>query len=73
LAPEVINLAYNEKCDIWALGVITYQLFSQGKFPFEGENEVRLYKKILKGQPYFPESRKNGDVEKSVLTLKDET
>lgn len=28
IAPEVIKQAYDEKCDIWSLGVMAYQLFS---------------------------------------------
>jgi len=28
LAPEVLQQSYNEKCDIWAIGIIAYQLFS---------------------------------------------
>ena len=28
IAPEIVQGKYDEKCDIWALGVIAYQLFS---------------------------------------------
>ena len=40
LAPQVLKGEYDEKCDIWALGVITYQLFSGGDYPFDGDNEM---------------------------------
>lgn len=36
MAPEIQNGSYDQKCDIWSLGVIAYQMFSQGKFPFNG-------------------------------------
>ena len=28
IAPEILRYSYDEKCDIWSLGVIAYQLFS---------------------------------------------
>ena len=43
--------AYDEKCDIWAVGVITYVLFSQGEFPFDGPSEVK------RGSFYLPPKR----------------
>jgi calcium-dependent protein kinase len=55
IAPEIFGSNYDEKCDVWSLGVIAYQLFSQGKFPFEGENEIQIFKAIRKSKIYLPE------------------
>ena len=36
MAPEIMNRKsnYDEKIDIWALGLITYELLTGGAFPF---------------------------------------
>lgn len=41
IAPEVLNNKYNEKCDVWSIGVMLFILLS-GKPPFDGacDNEI---------------------------------
>jgi calcium-dependent protein kinase len=46
VAPEVIRGSYDEKCDLWSVGVLTYLLLC-GETPFGGEDEEN---KILVGQ-----------------------
>ena len=46
MSPEFLtNQQYTEKCDIWSLGVIIYQLAAM-EMPFQAENEMKLAKKI---------------------------
>lgn len=53
LAPEAIDLDYGPKADIWACGVMLYQLMS-GKYPFyETKNINALYQRIKVGRIDF--------------------
>ena len=38
LAPEVLDLRYTEKCDIWSVGVLAYELMSKNR-PFDNASK----------------------------------
>ena len=55
VAPEVIRGSYDEKCDLWSLGVITYLLLC-GETPFggiDGESLAEVRQRILRGKVEF--------------------
>ena len=62
MAPEIINHQnYNEKVDIWAIGVITFVLLT-GNIPFPGKTNLEIKKMILKGKINFKHpALKNAD------------
>ena len=48
MAPEILaGEEYDNKCDLWSLGVIIYQLFFK-EYPYDGLTEVAIYNKIKK-------------------------
>ncbi len=59
MAPEVLTGKYNEKCDIWACGIILYIMLC-GKPPFYSQDEEELKKKIcsMKYNFNYPEFKK---------------
>lgn len=52
MAPEVIKGDYDEKCDVWSLGVLLYVLVS-GRAPFNGSDDNAIIKKIMEGKLEF--------------------
>ena len=52
IAPEVLNHKYDEKCDVWSVGVICYIIIA-GYPPFNGSNEKEILDCIKKGDFTF--------------------
>ena len=48
MAPEVLNLDYDEKCYIWSAGVILYIMLC-GYPPFNASTDDLIYEKIKIG------------------------
>ena len=52
IAPEVLRGEYDEKCDVWSIGVITHILLC-GSPPFQGRNDDQIFEQIAKGYITF--------------------
>lgn len=52
IAPEVFKNYYNEKADVWSIGIILYTMLC-GHPPFRGNKEDDIKRKILSGKVEF--------------------
>jgi len=66
MAPEIVSRKeYSGFCaDVWAMGVLLYALLC-GSFPFRGQNDRDLYRKIVRGVFHIPDLV--GDSARSLL------
>ena len=49
------ELLYSNKCDIWSLGIIFYELLNKTT-PWVGETQKRLYNNVMNKKLYLPNS-----------------
>ena len=59
VAPEVLKGSYDEKCDIWGVGVIMFILLS-GTPPFNGKNDDEIMKAVSKGKYEYKPTKWRG-------------
>ena len=52
IAPEVIEMGYTEKCDIWSAGTVLYVMLS-GVPPFSGNSDEEIIRNVSKGKYAF--------------------
>jgi len=68
MAPEqAMGRPVDRRADIWAAGVVLYQLLS-GEVPYRGENQIESLHLLLKGDPPKPLAGVPGDVAEAVYT-----
>lgn len=59
MSPEQVNGKSERRSDIWALGIVMYQLYT-GSLPFSGNTEMELMQNILNVEPASPRSLNPG-------------
>ena len=69
IAPEILKgEEYNEKSDLWSLGIIYYKI-AYNKFPFNGESENEILDEIKKTKQIIQETNIDNNIEDLINKL----
>lgn len=71
MSPEIIDGNFNEKTDIWSLGIVLHQMLT-GKFPFEPNKNEDLFQ-VIKTKKFDPELLYKADCSEEVIDLVQKT
>lgn len=52
IAPEVLNKKYDQKCDIWSLGIVLYMIIYRVP-PFKGESPLQVMESVARDEIIF--------------------
>ena len=67
MAPELCReQSYDNKVDVWAVGVIVYVLLT-GKPPFSGRSKEEIYRKICRNEPDQTKLANASDQAKTII------
>lgn len=69
VAPEVLKGNYNQKCDVWSIGIFTYVMLS-GQPPFGGKNNNDIFNSITNSELTFPSKYFNAISEEGIDFIK---
>ncbi len=71
MSPEIIDGNFDEKTDIWSLGIVMHQMLT-GKFPFEPNKNEDLFQ-VIKTKKFDPELLYRADCSEEVIDLVQKT
>jgi protein kinase A len=67
MAPELVKKEpYGFSVDYWSLGICIFEMLV-GKVPFNDEDPIKVYEKIIEGKVYF--TKKMDERAKSLLKI----
>ena len=70
MAPEILEgeNEYDNKCDLWSIGIIIYQLFFK-EYPFKGATTVAIYKQIQNFENKLLKKTNNANLDNLIMSL----
>eukprot|EP00063_Salmo_salar_P086999 XP_014061834.1 PREDICTED: tyrosine-protein kinase TXK-like [Salmo salar] len=61
--PEVLHYnKYSSKSDVWSFGVLMWEVFTEGKTPFDGRSNVDVVDEITRGHRLYRPHKASNDV-----------